>query len=177
MANQGENVITTITREELKPFLSDPRALGTLREPYFTIKGEDAGEITILSPGKNGTEFNKTIGYFHKVAGVITYHITFGQGVILMQRNDPDDEAKEVRVLSIRAGSVIDVPAGFGHCLVNVGKTFLVAIATGVPNNKLLSTEGLKVKKGFAYYLVDKKGDVGFDANPNYRIHPQISTG
>ena len=36
--------------------------------------------------------------------------------------------------------------------------------------------EPVKDKRGFAYYIVEKKGEIAFEMNPHYRIHPQIST-
>ncbi len=172
-----EDMIVTVTREQLRPYLLEPKAPGLVKEPYFIIKGEDDEQIIALTPGKNGNEFNKTIGYFHKHQGVISYHITHGQGVILMQRNDSEGESKEVRVVGLRIGTTVEVPAGYGHFLANVGKNYLIAVASGVPSDKLLSTELIDNKRGFAYYLVDKKGDVGFESNHNYKLHPQITTG
>lgn len=155
----------------------DPKAAPLIKEPYFLITGENGQNITIVSPGKNGNEFNKTIGSFHQTAGIQAYHVVYGQGMLLMQRNDEAGEAKEIRVMSLKAGIGIEIPAGYGHCLVNVGKTYLVVIDVTPENQRLDIWEPSIQKHGFVYYLVDKKGDVAFEANLNYRLHPQITVG
>lgn len=170
-------MIKVVTKEELKPVLMEPKVTGLIKEPYFIIEGEAQQDIVIISPGKNGNEFNKTIGFYHRYPGVHTYHIVYGTGVILMQRNDEEGEPKEVRVASVRSGMNIEVPAGYGHCLVNVGKNYLVAVEESVANKASLTVEPVVKRHGLAYYLIDKKGDVAFEQNPNYRLHPQITTG
>lgn len=170
-------MIKTITKDNLKPVLMEPKATGLIKEPYFIIEGEGGQNIIIVSAGKNGTEFNKTIGFFHRFPGVHTYHIVYGTGVILLQRNDEEGEPKEVRVASIRTGLNVEVPAGYGHCLVNIGKNYLVVLESSLPNKNSYTINPIIARHGLAYYLVDKKGDVAFEQNPNYRLHPQITTG
>lgn len=162
-------------REELKDVLMDPKSPG-VKEPYFVIRGEGGQNITVLTPGLNGNEFNKTYGHFHNYQGVEIYHVVYGQGVLVMQRNDENGEAKEVKVVGLRSGMTAEIPSGYGHCLVNIGKTYLVVV-DNAPNMKdSHNFEPVKEKHGFAYYVVDKRGEVGFEANPNYKMHPQIST-
>lgn len=168
-------MITTRTRSQLKEVLMDPKSPG-VKEPYFVIRGDEGQNITILSPGKNGNEFNKTYGHFHNYQGVEIYRVVYGQGVIIMQRNDDDGEAKEVRVMSLRPGVTVEVPVGYGHALVNIGKTYLVVIDDAPNTSGAHDFDLVKKKQGFAYYIVDKKGEVGFELNPNYHLHPQIAT-
>lgn len=169
-------MIITKTRQDLKEVLMEPRAPG-LKEVYFIIKGESDRDIVVVNPGKNGNEFNKTFGEFSKTPGVEIVNVLYGQGVLIMQRNDLEDEAKEVKIVGLRAGVAIEIPAGDGFCFVNVGKTYLVVLGSSVDTEDKLSTEPVREKRGFAYYVVDKKGEVGFEPNPNYSIHPQIMTG
>lgn len=168
-------MIQARNRTELKDVLMDPKAPG-VKEPYFVIRGEGEQSITILTPGKNGEEFNKTYGHFHKFQGVEIYHVVYGQGVVILQRNDEVGEAKEFKVVGVRSGSVVEIPVGFGHCLVNVGRTYLVTIDNSPQGTRVHDFEYVKQKRGFAYYVVDKKGEIGFEANPNYKLHPQIGT-
>ncbi len=168
-------MITTRTKAELKDVLMDPKSPG-VKEPYFVIRGDEGQNITILSPGKNGNEFNKTYGHFHNYQGVEIYRVVYGQGVLIMQRNDEGGEAKEVRVASLRPGMTIEVPVGYGHALVNIGKTYLVVIDDAPNGAKAHNFDPVKDKRGFAYYIVDKKGEVGFEPNSNYHLHPQIAT-
>jgi oxalate decarboxylase/phosphoglucose isomerase-like protein (cupin superfamily) len=154
----------------------DPKAPG-IKEPYFVIRGEGGQNVTILTPGKNGDEFNKTYGHFHQNwQGVEIYNVVYGQGVLVLQRNDENGEAKEFRVVSLRPGMAAEIPVGYGHAMVNIGKTYLVVIDNSPNDPKIHDFETVKQKHGFAYYLVDKKGEVGFVSNPNYRLHPQVST-
>lgn len=168
-------MITARTRQELKDVLMDPKSPG-VKDPYFVIRGDEGQNITILSPGKNGNEFNKTYGHFHNYQGVEMYRVVYGQGILVMQRNDGDGEAKEIRVTSLRPGMVVEVPVGYGHALANIGKTYLVVIDDAPNISKAHNFELVREKHGLAYYVVDKKGEVGFEPNPNYRLHPQIAT-
>lgn len=168
-------MITTRTRPELKEVLMDPKSPG-VKEPYFVIRGDEGQNITILSPGKNGNEFNKTYGHFHNYQGIEIYRVVYGQGVLIMQRNDDGGEAKEVKVVGLRPGVTVEVPVGYGHALVNIGKTYLVVIDDAPSTSGAHDFDLVKEKHGFAYYIVDKKGEVGFEPNHNYHLHPQIAT-
>lgn len=168
-------MITQRTRAQLKQVLMDPDSPG-VKNPYFMIRGEGEESITVLSPGKNGAEFNKTYGHFHNYPGVEIYHIAYGQGILVLQRNDEFGEAKEFRVVGLRPGMSVEVPAGYGHALVNIGKTCLVAIDNSPQTSDAHDFTPVKQKHGLSYYIVDKKGEVGFEQNPNYKLHPQIST-
>ena len=168
-------MIQVRTRKEIKDVLMNPKAPG-VKDPYFVIHGEGGQNVTILTPGKNGEEYNKTYGHFHLYQGVEIYTVVYGQGVLLMQRNDEEGEVKEVKVVGLRSGLNIEIPAGFGHALINVGKTYLVTVYNAPQEKGVHDFETVKEKRGFAYYVVDKKGEVGFEPNPNYKIHPQIST-
>lgn len=159
----------------MKDVLAEPKSPG-VKDPYFVIHGEGGQNITILTPGKNGSEYNKTYGHFHLYQGVEIYNVVYGQGVLIMQRNDENGEAKEIRVMGIRPGMSVEIPSGYGHALINVGKTYLVTIDNAPQSGKVHDFETVKSKKGFVYYVVDKKGEVGFEPNPNYKLHPQIST-
>lgn len=168
-------MVASTTIKDLQGVLMEPK-LASVKEPYFTIQGNNGENITILASGKNGIEFNKTFGDFHTFPGVEIYHCLYGQGLLIMQRNGPDGEPKEVKVVGLRSGTIIEVPAGYGHCIVNTGKNFLIVADNAPANPKMHSDELLKTKKGLAYYVIDKKGNIAFEENPNYHFHPQIST-
>lgn len=168
-------MVTTLSYKELQPVLMDSKVIG-VKEPYFIIHGDNGENITVLAAGKNGIEYNKTFGTFHTFPGVEIYHCLYGQGILMMQRNDTENEAKEVRIISLRPGSTVEVPAGYGHCLVNTGKNFLVMADNAPQTSKVHNSDSIKDKKGLAYYIIDKKGNISFEANPNYSFHPQIST-
>jgi oxalate decarboxylase/phosphoglucose isomerase-like protein (cupin superfamily) len=168
-------MVTTLTHKELQPVLMDPKTPG-VKEPYFVIQGENGENITVLAAGKNGIEYNKTLGAFHTFPGVEIYHCLYGQGILIMQRNDSENEAKEIRIVSLRPGSSVEVPAGYGHCIINTGKSFLVVADNAPQTGKVHNSDSIVDKKGLAYYVIDKKGNISFEANSNYSFHPQIST-
>lgn len=162
------------THKELKDVLLEPLAKG-VKEPYFVIRGRDQS-VTVLNPGKNGIEFNKTYGHFHKYKGVEIYNCLFGQGILIMQRNDENSEPKEFKVSFLNAGKQIEIPAGYGHCLVNVGRNFLVVADNAPTDPRLHDYEAVRQRHGFVYYIVEKKGEIGFELNRNYKTHPQITS-
>lgn len=166
-------MIETRTHKDLEDVLMEPRVKG-LKEPYFIIRG-DGQNITILNTGLNGVEFNKTYGHFHQYLGVEIYHCLYGQGILLMQRNDEEGEAKEFKVVTFSTGKQVEIPSGFGHVLVNIGKEYLVVLDNAPNDPKAHDYTSVKGKRGFAYYIVEKKGEIAFELNPNYKIHPQIS--
>ncbi len=166
-------MIVTKTHKDLEDVLMDPKGTG-VREPYFVIRSSNQS-VTVLNPGKNGDEYNKTYGHFHKWQGVETYTCLYGQGVLIMQRNDENGEAKEFKVVTLHPGKQVEVPAGYGHTLVNIGKEYFVAL-DNTPINVEHNYEPVKAKQGFAYYVVEKKGEIAFEYNRNYSVRPQISS-
>ena len=167
-------MIIAKTHKDLKDVLMDPSASG-IKDTYYVIP-EGEQNITILSPGKNGAEFNKTHGHFHKGQTVETFICVLGQGLLIMQRNDELGEAKEFKVVSINSGKQVTVPAGFGHALINLGRNFLIVSDTGSLAPQANNYKEISEKRGFAYYVIEKKGDISFEPNPNYKVHPQITT-
>ncbi len=143
--------------------------------PYYLI--EDNGQVIfVVSSGKNGSEFNKMVGYFNDYPGMQTYQCLYGQGILIMQRNDDLGEAKEFKVVSLNPGRQVLVPIGWGMCLANTGNNLLVVLRNSFLNEKNLDEKPILEKGGFAYYIVEKKGEIGFEPNPNYHLHPQITT-
>jgi len=151
-----------------------PKAQG-VKEPYYLIK-MDGQVIFVISAGQNGSEYNKTEGFFSNYEGVQTYQCLYGQGLMLMQRNDEAGEAKEFKVVTLKLGKQIVVPAGWAMCLVNVGKPFLVVVGNIDIDSKDLDAKPILNKQGLAYFVVEKKGEIGFEQNPKYAIPPQITT-
>ena len=167
-------MITIKTRKDLQEVLMEAKAKG-IKNPYFVIHG-DHQNITVLVSGTNGVEFNKTHGHFNTYQSVEFYTCLYGQGLILLQRNDERGEAKEFKVITIQQGKQVAIPAGYGHGLVNIGKIFLVVLDNAPNEPKTHDYQTVKAKKGFAYYVVEKKGEIAFEPNPHYVVHPQINT-
>ena len=105
-----------------------------------------------------------------------SYQCLYGQGILVMQRNDELEEAKEFKVVTLTAGRGVVVPAGWGMGLVNTGSNFLIVLRTSFLDESLEDSSSILEKQGFAYYVVEKKGEIAFEQNPNYSVYPQIST-
>ena len=166
-------MIISKTSQDLKPVLMEGKA--QVKQPYSMIIDTDQ-VVFVVNQGMNGQEFNKTEGYFSSYPGVQVYQCLYGQGVLVMQRNDELGEAKEFKIVTLSGGRQVGVPADWAICLVNVGKTFLVVVGSVDINSKYIDSKAILEKKGLAYYIVEKKGEVGFEQNPNYKMHPQITT-
>ncbi len=168
-------MITTITSAEIKDVLMEPKEK-VLKEPYSIIHSPQTQEnLTVLLSGKNGSEFNKTIGFIPKYPAALIYKCLYGQGVIIIQRNDELGEAKEVRIAGLRPGVEIEVPSGYAHAFANIGKNFLIMVDNAPKEDKYKDSEEIEAHHGLAYYIIDKKGEIAFEKNDNYPFHPQIS--
>lgn len=167
-------MIITKTYKDIKPVLMQVSKI-KVKDPYHIIQTEDQA-IFVVSAGLNGSEYNKTVGFISNYQGVQTYQCLYGQGVLLMQRNDERGEAKEFKVVTLSAGRQISVPAFWATCLVNIGKTYLVVLANIDIESEEIETKPIIEKRGLAYYIVEKKGEIGFEQNSNYHLHPQITS-
>ena len=167
-------MIVSKISKDLKPVLMEG-VTGEVKNPYYLIKDHEQ-VIFVVSPGRNGIEFNKTLGYFSNFPGMQTYQCLYGSGILIMQRNDEEGEAKEFKVVTLNATRVVLVPASWGMCLVNTGNNFLVVLRNSILDQKEKDSKPIIGKRGFAYYIVEKKGEISFEQNPNYSVHPQIST-
>lgn len=166
-------MIVTATIKDLKPVLREPGE-GEIKEPFYSIY-TDSQTIYIVNSGTNGSEFNKTIGFINDSPFVTTLQCLFGQGLMLIQRNDPTGEAKEFKFISLNMGKQINLPVGCGMCLVNTGSNILVVLQNSLPDKKYIDTGSIVTRQGFAYYVLDKKGEIVFEENQHYNMHPQIS--
>lgn len=167
-------MVITRTGKDLKPVLMEG-VRGKIKTPYYLIQEEEQ-LIFVVTPGKNGSEYNKIVGYFSNFPGMQSYQCLYGQGIMVMQRNDEVGEAKEFKIVSLNPGRQIVVPAGWGMGMVNTGTSFLVIIRNSLLDEGFEDSKPLLLKQGFAYYIVEKKGEISFEQNPNYSVHPQIST-
>lgn len=167
-------MITPTQLNSLKGVAMDPSK--STKEAYYTINSAETGEtLTVISSGKNGVEYNKTHGYFNKYQGPVVYRCLYGHGIILIQRNDAEGNAKEVRIAGIRPGAEVEVPAGCGHTVINTGKSFLMVADNSPTGDKYKDFETIKDEQGLAYYVIEKKGEIYFEKNKNYSYHPQLA--
>lgn len=169
-----EYMIVEIDGKDLKPVLMKGASLG-VKIPFYRIE-DNQQVIFVVTSGSNGSEFNKTIGYFSTFNIMQTYQCLYGQGILVMQRNDESGEAKEFKVVSLTPGRQILVPSGWGMCLVNTSTNYLVVLRNSALEKKYEEVEPIIEKEGLAYFVVEKKGEIGFEENPTYKLHPQITT-
>lgn len=146
-----------------------------IKIPYYLITDKDQ-VIFVISPGLNSSEFNKTSGCLNNFSGIQTYQCLHGEGVLLIQRNDEFEEAKEFKMVRLSPQRQVIAPTGWLVCFVNTGSSLLVVIGSSHLDEKYKTPKPVLDKKGFAYYVIEKKGEIAFEPNPNYRIHPQITT-
>lgn len=159
--------------KDLKPVLMERNKVG-VKTPYYLI--EERGQVIfVVSSGLNGTEFNKTLGYVSNFPGIQTYLCLHGSGILLMQRNDEFGEAKEFKVVMLSPFKQVTVPVGWAICLVNTGSGLLVILRSSL-DDKFQDSKPIIKRRGFSFYVVEKKGEIVFEQNPNYHIHPQITT-
>jgi len=170
----NKSMIIAKLSKELKPVLMRG-AKPEIKNPYYLIEENDQ-LIFVVSSGKNGSEFNKTLGYFSTYPGMQIYQCLYGQGIMVMQRNDFAGEAKEFKITTLNPGKQISVPAGWGMCIVNTGSNLLAVLRNSFLDERNIDPKPIIEKRGFAYYVVEKKGEIGFELNPNYSLHPQITT-
>lgn len=167
-------MVITKNYQDIKPVLMET-SRNYIREPYYVIKS-NSQIIFVLSSGFNGSEFNKTEGFISNYPGVLTYFCLYGRGILLMQRNDSAGDAKEFKVITLAAGRHVDLPSGWGFCLINTGKKLFVVLGNKDLEAKDMDSKQIIEKRGLAYYVIEKKGEVAFEQNPNYHVHPQIAT-
>lgn len=168
-------MIFTKTYKDLKPILMEHTTKTGIKIPYYLIVDKKQ-LIFVVSPGQNGVEFNKTLGYFSDFPGMQTYQCLYGSGILLMQKNDEVGEAKEFKMVILNPLKQVIVSAGWVMCLVNTGSSYLVVLNSSISDEKYKIPKSIIEKRGFSYYVVEKRGEIAFEQNSNYHVHPQITT-
>ncbi len=169
----------------MKEVLMNPKAEGPKNHYYMIRGGKDRKNITVWEFGKVGGEYIKTYGHYHVGNLSETYWIAWGQGIVLMQKRavnkkgEPiDDEIIDFKAIKVKAGDKIFLPKDWGHLVVNIGDTYLVTAddspvdfgeknSVGMPGHA--DYKPIKKLKGFAYYVVEKKGKPVLVKNKNYK--------
>lgn len=172
------------TNDQIKEVLMDPTGDSPAIHYYMIRGGIDQRNITVWEPGNVNGEYIKTYGHFHIGDIEETYEILFGEGVVLLQKPKLDDNGNVIpattldfKAIKVKRGSSVEIPKGYGHVIVNTGKTFLVtADNTDVifdENAKSKFTghtdyESVKKMQGFAYYVIDNNGTPALKKNNKY---------
>jgi oxalate decarboxylase/phosphoglucose isomerase-like protein (cupin superfamily) len=178
------------THEKMMEVLMNPRAKHPKNHYYMIRGGKDIKNITVWEFGTIGGEYIKTYGHYHVGDLDETYWIVWGQGIALLQKRAVDKEDKPIdnqiedfKAIKVKAGDKIYMPKDYGHLLVNTGKTYLVTVddspvyfeevdPISLPGHA--DYEPVRKLKGFAYYVVEKKGKPCLVRNPRYKKVPKV---
>ncbi|MDP2671700.1 MAG: glucose-6-phosphate isomerase family protein [bacterium] len=165
-------VLETRTKEKIKEVLLNPDSDGP-EAAYYILRGRP--NITIWEAGKYGEEYVKTYGHYHLHNEKENYTFLFGEGVGVLQHRDQSGEVGEVRLVKVKSGNKVEIPAGWGHAFVNTGKTYLIS-SDDAPEDASHSQNDyrpIQEKRGMAYYIIEKDGKLEAVPNPNYKNLPE----
>lgn len=143
-----------------------------LYEVYEIRRPENSGEllhgVTVLKPGKVGSEYFMTKGHFHAVleTGEV-YYCLQGAGRIVMETPEGD-----WNIQSFNAGDVVYVPPRWAHRTVNVGAADLIFffIYPGHAGHNYGTIE----QQGFRKLVVTQDGAPQVIDNPRWQGNYQI---
>jgi len=173
------------THDKMKDVLMDPSGKGPVIHYYMIRGGKSQKNITIWEPGTVSGEYIKTYGHYHVGDLDETYWVLFGQGVTLLQKLAINkngvmipDVVEEFRVIAVKPGDSVYMPAGYGHLVANVGSTYFVtaddspvsfdeANPASMPGHA--DYEPVKRMQGFAYYVIENKDKPALRRNTRYR--------
>ena len=175
--------LATRTHEKMKEVLMFPDASGPAIHYYMIRGGSLKRNITIWESGTVGGEYIKTYGHYHIGNLDETYTILAGEGVALLQKLVVEngvpqiDRVEEFKAVEVKAGDSIYMPPGYGHLVVNTGKTWLITSddspvfgaddSSSMPGHA--DYEMVRKMHGFVYYVVEKDGAPALVPNPLYK--------
>ena len=137
-------------------------------EVYEIHRHEVAGEllhgISILHPGKVGTEYYMTKGHFHAVLETAEiYTCLQGEGMMVMET--PEGEC---RVQELRPARVLYVPPRWAHRSVNTGRSEDLVTLFIYPAHAGHDYGGIE-GRGFRKLVVERDGRPQIVDNPRWR--------
>ena len=180
------------SHKKMSEVLLSPKNLGP-KIHYFMIRGgKSKTNLTVLEPGKIGKEYIKTYGHYHVGKLEETYTILQGNGFVIIQERKKDknnkaidSEIKNFKAIKVKISDKVFIPSGWGHLLVNTGKTWLIASDNSPVNfdsRNSISMPGhadykpFKKLHGAGYYVVEKNGKPALQKNSNYSYVPKIKS-
>ena len=126
--------------------------------------------MSILQPGKVGSEYYFTKGHFHHITDTAEMYLCFrGHGYLLLENKEGDS-----CMLEMLPGRVGYVPKGYAHRSVNVSDaepfiTFFTYRADAGHDYATIET------KGFRKLLIEKDGMPVLIDNPKWMQQPKQS--
>jgi len=163
----------------------DPDGIGPAIHYYMIRGGVDQKNITVWEPGTVSGEYIKTYGHYHIGKLDENYNILFGEGIALLQKLSVDkngkmiaDHIEEFQAIITKLGDEIYMGPGYGHLLVNTGKTYFITLdnspvdfeerdPASFPGHA--DYEPVKKMRGFAYYVIEHNGKPALKRNHNYK--------
>jgi glucose-6-phosphate isomerase, archaeal len=190
MADHTAQHYAARSHDKMREVLMHPDAPGPAVHYHMTRGGSDQRNVTTWEPGTVGGEYIKAYGHYHVGDLDEVYWILLGEGVALIQKraegpNGPiDDEIEAAYAVHVKPGDSLYMPSGWGHLVVNIGKTFFVTAddspvdfgerhAVSLPGHA--DYEPVRRMGGFAYFVVEKDGKPALVRNPRYKRAPDIS--
>ncbi len=138
-----------------------------VNELRFTERGNDLiTGISVLNPGKVGSEFFMTRGHLHQRADRSeTYYCLSGHGILLMEDLEGKVEAAEMR-----PGSLVYVPPFWVHRSVNIGSEIFATLFS-YPADAGQNFEIVRKARGFKLLVVnDEHKGWKLVPNPRYAV-------
>lgn len=179
-------MFTIKTISDLQSVLLKP-PVDLMTEAYYVIRDNDLlhgpePNITVIPPHTINNEFPKTFGHYHEHNEPETYRVLYGKAGLLIQKplNPPNStsiidysQIEEVRLLQGSVGDTLEVPPGFGHCLINLSDDLLVT-ADWESENAGHIYQPIQKLHGFCYYIVEENGKPKAIKNNNYQKVPDL---
>jgi glucose-6-phosphate isomerase len=139
-----------------------------LYEVYEVTRPGEAGELpnglSIVHPGKVGSEYFMTKGHFHSLleTGEV-YYCLKGQGMMVMETPEGDWSVAE-----LRPGRVLYVPPRWAHRSVNTGANEDLVTFFVYPGNAGHDYGAIE-RHGFRKLVVERDGQPAIVDNPRWR--------
>lgn len=151
------------------------RGLRDSRDEFNIRKNKLRYDVTLIRPGRLGNEFMKTAGHYHWGDYGELCEVLYGKAWCLLQKKNTKNSRIIEDVILVKAGlgDKIVIPPGYGHILINTGKTNLV-IAHWVSSEFSPEYELYKTAGGAAYFVFEDNLGERFEINPYYQEVPKI---
>lgn len=171
--------------KKMQEILMDPAGNGPAIHYYMIRGGIDQKNITVWEAGTVSGEYIKTYGHYHIGKLDETYWFIYGQGIVLLQKLKTNsngemiaDEVEEFKAIPVKQGEELFIPSGYGHLVINTGKTYFVTADDSPVNFEEKDPSSLpghanyelvKQMQGFAYYVIEHNGQPALKRNPRYK--------
>ena len=136
-------------------------------------------DITVIPPGFEGKEFEKTVGHIHskvrKGNGLTfteVYEVIYGEAMFVFQKME-DKKVTKVTVYHAKAGDKVIVPPNHAHFTINPSHKVLI-MSNWMCTKARSRYDLIKRKHGADYYFIKDKNKTKIIKNPNYQQHPRM---